>query len=246
MGARGRPAVLRQGRLPSRDDLLAFLSDRHCWLPSLPSRQAHPRPGDARVPCPALLPQVISLICTNRPGAAQPRFLTAAEAADQAGSSGGGAAAAGEGEAADEGERPRKRQKKGGKGAEPKGKGRAKAGQVEKKKKLGKLDQEAADRAVTEEAPPAPPPAGGPKATLIVCPLSVMSNWAAQIEEHCAGNLSGGRGGPWRGTKGRGAGSWAAGLQSCPRTSVCPAGLHLKLHARDGCSLCDAHCPAHS
>ncbi|KAL4458507.1 hypothetical protein ABPG75_013372 [Micractinium tetrahymenae] len=144
--------------------------------------------------------EVICLICTNYPGAPQPQFFTAAnaEATHQAGGSGSGAAAAAE-EAEEEGDgqRPRKRQKKGSKGAEPKGKGKAKAGegaasggQGEKKKKLGKLEQEAADRAAAEESPASPPPEGGPKATLIVCPLSVMSNWAAQIEEHCAGNLS--------------------------------------------------------
>ncbi len=37
--------------------------------------------------------------------------------------------------------------------------------------------------------PPHPPSADGPRATLIVCPLSVLSNWQTQIEEHTAGNL---------------------------------------------------------
>lgn len=139
--------------------------------------------------------QVISLICTNHPGASQPQFFTAAEAADRPGGSGSAPAVAAEqAEKEGEGERPRKRQKKA---AEPKGKGKAKAreaagpGGKAEKKKLGKLEQEAVDRAAAQEAPAAPPQAGGPKATLIVCPLSVMSNWAAQIEEHCAGNLSG-------------------------------------------------------
>ncbi|PNW72987.1 hypothetical protein CHLRE_14g614400v5 [Chlamydomonas reinhardtii] len=35
----------------------------------------------------------------------------------------------------------------------------------------------------------APPHAGGPRGTLIVCPVSVMSNWALQLQEHTAGNL---------------------------------------------------------
>ena len=39
------------------------------------------------------------------------------------------------------------------------------------------------------EPPPTPPPADGPRCTLIVCPLSVMSNWVTQFEEHTAGNL---------------------------------------------------------
>ncbi len=38
-----------------------------------------------------------------------------------------------------------------------------------------------------------PPAAGGPGATLIVCPVSVLSNWATQLEEHTAGNLKVGR-----------------------------------------------------
>ena len=39
------------------------------------------------------------------------------------------------------------------------------------------------------EPPPAPPTAQGPRGTLIVCPLSVMSNWTSQLEEHTAGSL---------------------------------------------------------
>jgi SWI/SNF-related matrix-associated actin-dependent regulator of chromatin subfamily A3 len=39
------------------------------------------------------------------------------------------------------------------------------------------------------EPAPSPPAAAGPKGTLIVCPLSVLSNWQTQIEEHTAGNL---------------------------------------------------------
>jgi len=34
-----------------------------------------------------------------------------------------------------------------------------------------------------------PPAAAGPKATLIVCPLSVLSNWEQQIQEHTDGSL---------------------------------------------------------
>ena len=39
------------------------------------------------------------------------------------------------------------------------------------------------------EGPPLLPVAGGPRGTLIVCPLSVLSNWQQQIQEHTAGNL---------------------------------------------------------
>ncbi len=49
---------------------------------------------------------------------------------------------------------------------------------------------EAAQLARAAEAPPTPPSADGPRATLIVCPLSVLSNWQMQLEEHTAGNLS--------------------------------------------------------
>ncbi|KAG2423298.1 hypothetical protein HXX76_015447 [Chlamydomonas incerta] len=34
------------------------------------------------------------------------------------------------------------------------------------------------------------PRADGPRGTLIVCPVSVMSNWAQQLQEHTAGNLT--------------------------------------------------------
>lgn len=40
------------------------------------------------------------------------------------------------------------------------------------------------------EPPPTLPAAGGPLCSLIVCPLSVLSNWTQQIEEHTAGGLS--------------------------------------------------------
>lgn len=179
---------------------LPFLPTTVVCLPTaLPGRApAGRRQSAPPIPCASL--QIISLICTNHPGASQPQFFTAPADADEAGGSGSGPAE--EAEQEDEGERPRKRQKRGAKAAETRGKAKAKAGaaagaggQAEKKKKLGKLEQEAVDRAAAEEAPAAPPPSGGPKATLIACPLSVMSNWAAQIEEHCAGNLSGGAGG---------------------------------------------------
>lgn len=60
-----------------------------------------------------------------------------------------------------------------------------------KEKKLTKLEKEAVDRAEAVAAAPSLPAAGGPRATLVVCPLSVMSNWQMQLEEHTAGNLKG-------------------------------------------------------
>lgn len=50
------------------------------------------------------------------------------------------------------------------------------------KTKAAKLAEEA-------EPPARPPAAGGPRGTLIVCPLSVLSNWQQQLEEHTAGNM---------------------------------------------------------
>ena len=59
-----------------------------------------------------------------------------------------------------------------------------------------KLATDAAERAAAQEAPAVPPAANGPRATLIVCPLSVVSNWEMQIQEHTADGLSGGLSGP--------------------------------------------------
>lgn len=47
----------------------------------------------------------------------------------------------------------------------------------------------AAAAAAAGAAGSSPPAADGPRATLIVCPLSVLSNWQMQLEEHTAGNL---------------------------------------------------------
>ncbi len=50
--------------------------------------------------------------------------------------------------------------------------------------------QEALAAAEAQVRPPSQPPSvNGPRATLIVCPLSVLSNWQMQLEEHTAGNL---------------------------------------------------------
>ena len=61
----------------------------------------------------------------------------------------------------------------------------AAAGPKVKPKKLSAAEQAAA----AAEPAPSPPRAGGPAATLIVCPVSVISNWQTQVEEHTACNL---------------------------------------------------------
>ncbi|KXZ51801.1 hypothetical protein GPECTOR_11g243 [Gonium pectorale] len=162
---------------------------------------------------------IISLLATNRPGAQlQPPVMVSlaeeiaqlagapeagaagAAAAAGTGPSGSGAAAAAVG--------------KGGKRKGRKGK-RSEEEDVEdvededyapkaKKRKTGAASSKGAAAAVgagsTGPATTAalaaalsvrqePPRADGPRATLIVCPVSVMSNWATQIAEHTAGNL---------------------------------------------------------
>ena len=191
----------------------AFRARAACWAlanlhasPFSRSQPLHPN-------SPLLTPQglgktleVISLIATNRPGAPPPQFFTEAveAAAAAAFAAAGGAAGAGPGgsgggatgahAAAEEegGERPKKRQRKGkekvwGAAAGGKAAGSKAAGG----KKPSKLEAEAAERAAAEEPPAAPPAADGPRGTLIVCPLSVLSNWTMQLEEHTAGNLKG-------------------------------------------------------
>ena len=149
--------------------------------------------------------QIISLICTNRPGAAPLNYFTASSA-DQPGSSGAAgtaaegqqAAAAADGsEEGSEEQRPKKRRRKGkekvGEPAAGTTAAAAAAGGTTGGGKGGNaLQQEAAQRAAAQELPPSLPAAGGPRGTLIVCPLSVVSNWQMQIEEHTGGNLSGG------------------------------------------------------
>ena len=44
-------------------------------------------------------------------------------------------------------------------------------------------------QAEAAEGSPLLPAVGGPRGTLIVCPLSVLSNWQQQIQEHTAGKL---------------------------------------------------------
>lgn len=149
--------------------------------------------------------QIISLICTNRPGAAPLNYFTPSSADQPGGSGAVGAAAEGQqvGAAADgseegsEEQRPKKRQRKGKeKAGEPAAGTAAAAAAAGGTTGVGTggsaLQQEAAQRAVAQELPPSLPAAGGPRGTLIVCPLSVVSNWQMQIEEHTAGNLSGG------------------------------------------------------
>ena len=149
----------------------------------------HTRP--AASPAPPASCQVIALICTNRPGVQQLDYFT-----QQAGGSGGGGtaeaeAAVAEGQEAseEEDEPPKKRQRKakekvgeaaaaeGGKG-KGKGKGKATASK-------GDADAKLAELAAAAEPPPTLPAADGPRATLIVCPLSVISNWEMQAGRGC-------------------------------------------------------------
>jgi len=146
----------------------------------------------------SLLVQIISLICTNRPGVTQLNYFTADDANQPSGSGAAGAAAEGQQAAAAEGSedggeerRPNKRQRKGKAKVGEQAAGTSAAAAAAGGSKGGKLQQEAAERAAAEEPPPSLPAAGGPRGTLIVCPLSVVSNWQMQIEEHTAGNLSG-------------------------------------------------------
>ncbi len=79
---------------------------------------------------------------------------------------------------------------------------------------------EAAARAAEDEAPPTLPAAGGPRGTLIVCPLSVLSGWQMQLEEHTAGNLKASRGAVPRCVVPR----WAVPRWAVPRwaAGICP------------------------
>lgn len=56
-----------------------------------------------------------------------------------------------------------------------------------KKRKVAAADEVGFELGVTDY----PPPVSGPRTTLIVCPLSVLSNWVTQLEEHTMlGSLS--------------------------------------------------------
>lgn len=70
--------------------------------------------------------------------------------------------------------------------AKAKGKQKAAATGSASAKKAAAL----ADAATAEELPASPPDADGPRGTLIVCPLSVLSNWAAQAQEHTQESLT--------------------------------------------------------
>jgi SWI/SNF-related matrix-associated actin-dependent regulator of chromatin subfamily A3 len=56
-------------------------------------------------------------------------------------------------------------------------------------KAKAKAQAKAQQLAEAAEPPAKVPAADGPRGTLIVCPLSVLSNWQQQLEEHTAGNL---------------------------------------------------------
>jgi SWI/SNF-related matrix-associated actin-dependent regulator of chromatin subfamily A3 len=95
--------------------------------------------------------------------------------------------------------RPKKKQRRGKEplaAAAPAASAAASSGKAAGKggggSKGDKLAAEAAERAMAQEGPALPPAANGPRATLIVCPLPVVSNWEMQIQEHTSGGLSGG------------------------------------------------------
>ncbi|WIA37137.1 hypothetical protein OEZ86_014100 [Tetradesmus obliquus] len=113
---------------------------------------------------------VIALIATNAPGAQLPPLVQVAVEAAAA-------------EAPEEPEkgRPKKRQKK-----TP---NTSSASQLQAAAKRKSDADVAAAAAAAGAAGSSPPAADGPRGTLIVCPLSVLSNWQMQLEEHTAGNL---------------------------------------------------------
>uniref|UniRef100_A0A383WDF9 Uncharacterized protein n=1 Tax=Tetradesmus obliquus TaxID=3088 RepID=A0A383WDF9_TETOB len=112
---------------------------------------------------------VIALIATNAPGAQLPPLVQVA-----------GAAAAAEAPEEPEKGRPKKRQKKAP---------NTSASQLQAAAKRKSDADAAAAAAAAGAAGSSPPAADGPRGTLIVCPLSVLSNWQMQLEEHTAGNL---------------------------------------------------------
>ncbi|WIA16914.1 hypothetical protein OEZ85_013841 [Tetradesmus obliquus] len=113
---------------------------------------------------------VIALIATNAPGAQLPPLVQVA----------GGVAAAEAPEELEKG-RPKKRQKKAP--------STSSASQLQAAAKRKSDADAAAAAAAAAGAGSSPPAADGPRGTLIVCPLSVLSNWQMQLEEHTAGNL---------------------------------------------------------
>ncbi|GAB4821905.1 hypothetical protein N2152v2_008951 [Parachlorella kessleri] len=118
--------------------------------------------------------EVIALVATNRPGVKYSQLGYYLEEEEQIA------------EEEEGGERPAKRQRKGKQAA---AKAKKEAKPKEPKTKVGKLAAEAAALAAAQEAPATLPTASGPRGTLIVCPLSVLSSWQMQLEEHTRGSL---------------------------------------------------------
>ncbi|KAF5838000.1 P-loop containing nucleoside triphosphate hydrolase protein [Dunaliella salina] len=58
-----------------------------------------------------------------------------------------------------------------------------------KKNAKGNASASVEELAAPLEGPPCVPSADGPRATLIICPPSVLSNWQTQVLDHTAGNL---------------------------------------------------------
>ncbi|GLC34103.1 hypothetical protein PLESTB_000837700 [Pleodorina starrii] len=144
---------------------------------------------------------IISLIATNRPGVQLPPLQMISLTGEEGGAAAGGSAAGPSGSGATAAAPAADKKGKAGKA----GKGRAsksKAADDEdyapapKRRKAssaagaaGPSTSAAAGASAADELPPQPPAAGGPRCTLIVCPVSVLSNWVMQIQEHTAGNL---------------------------------------------------------
>ncbi|KAJ7555457.1 hypothetical protein O6H91_05G038800 [Diphasiastrum complanatum] len=98
--------------------------------------------------------ELISLIATNKPGAVLPPVVDIFQSPVQK---------------PDEDANPPKKRKK----------------LEEKENRSKKCTPKLADKSLSIADPsPCPPKLGGPRATLIVCPLTVLSNWVEQLSEH--------------------------------------------------------------
>lgn len=115
---------------------------------------------------------IISLVATNRAGAVLPPTTTVqqggAAAAPVVGLPGGGDDAG-----------PQAKRQKTTAVASGSGGGLIKAAQDKAAARAAKMAAEA-------EPAASPPAADGPRATLVICPTSVLANWSGQVEQHTA------------------------------------------------------------
>lgn len=130
---------------------------------------------------------VISLLATNAPGALLPPVTYISSDGTQAVAP-SATAANGPAGSSSQAPPPKKRRKKGEPAASQAAGSSMQAvsliqSQIDKNK--ARLQQ------IIAAAEPAPlqPVVGGPQGTLIVCPLSVLSNWQTQLGEHTSGTL---------------------------------------------------------